>query len=293
MNAAAAFLVVLSASVMLAAQTPAAPNNPLQRTYRDGETFSWRMTGINEDWHYTIEAEDTVKKDPSGARIEELRWFNLTSDGHPQMLSPATDTFRQQLSLDSNRPPSGPDLTKVDPRLIGPITDLMTVYVDDWLANKTGQLHHAGDHLYVPNGMPSSWADGTRVLTGESAIDFDLTLKSVDPTTHTAVLLVHHVPPQKPTVHLAAEWMQAPVAGTANNWVGVTKTQDGKYEAAVGKETFDVTITVSTVDGRILSATMENLVSTVQRICEDAALTKCGDPQPHTIHRHIELALEP
>jgi len=26
--------------------------------------------------------------------------------------------------------PSGPDLTKVDPRMIGPITDFMTFYVD-------------------------------------------------------------------------------------------------------------------------------------------------------------------
>jgi hypothetical protein len=87
--------------------------------------------------------------------------------------------------------------------------------------------------------------------------------------------------------------MQAPVADTANNWVEVAKTKDGKYRAAVGKETFDVTIIVSTADGRILSASMENPVATSGRLCEDAALTKCGAPQPHTIHRHVEIALEP
>ena len=52
--------------------------------------------------------------------------------------------------------------------------------------------------------------------------------------------------------------MQAPVADTANNWVEVAKTKDGKYRAAVGKETFDVTIIVGTADGRILYASMEN-----------------------------------
>ena len=86
--------------------------------------------------------------------------------------------------------------------------------------------------------------------------------------------------------------MQAPVADTANNWVEVTKTKDGKYEAGVGKETFDVTIIVSTVDGKILSAIMENPVVTSSRLCDDAALTKCGAAHPHTIHRHIEIVLE-
>jgi hypothetical protein len=85
--------------------------------------------------------------------------------------------------------------------------------------------------------------------------------------------------------------MQAPVADTANNWVEVTKTKDGKFEAGVGKETFDVTLNVSTADGRILSASMDNPVVTSSRVCEDAALTKCGVAQPHTIHRHIEIAL--
>ena len=82
------------------------------------------------------------------------------------------------------------------------------------------------------------------------------------------------------------------MADTPNNWVEVTKTKDGKYQAGVGKETFDVTITVSTVDGKILSASMDNPVVMSARECEDAALTRCGEPQPHTIHRHVEIALK-
>jgi hypothetical protein len=85
--------------------------------------------------------------------------------------------------------------------------------------------------------------------------------------------------------------MQAPVADTPNNWVEVTKKNDGKYQAEVGKETFDVSITVSTADGRILSASMDNPVVMTSRDCDDAALTRCGDPQQHTIHRHVEIQL--
>jgi hypothetical protein len=168
----------------------------------------------------------------------------------------------------------------------------MTFYVDLWLANKLGALKKAGDHFYFSNPMPaSSWADGTHVLVGESAIDFDMTLKSVDAAAGTAVLVVRHVPPEKLAVTLPAAWMQAPVGDKPNNWVGVQKTQDGKLSAAVGQETFTVELTVSLIDGKILSASMDNLVKTVERICEDEALTKCSDPEPHEISRKINVAL--
>jgi hypothetical protein len=199
--------------------------------------------------------------------------------------------FVQPLSLDPNWMPSMPDLGKVDPKMVGPITDLMTFYVDLWIMNKIGILQHAGDHFYVPNPQTSSWADGTRVLVGKDLIDFDLNLQSIDQAKQTAVVVVHHVPPANPNLQLPAEWMQAPVANTANNWVEVTKTKEGKYEAGAGKETFDVAITVSTADGRILSASMDNPVVMSGRECEDAALTKCGAAEPQTIHRHIEVAL--
>jgi hypothetical protein len=284
-------LILLASAAIASAQSAVPTANPLTRHYREGETLTYRMTGVNEDWHYTAQADGIVKKAADGSFFEEFRWSNMTSNGQPVTLAPSTADFRQSLSLDPSRSPSSPDLTKVDPRLIGPITDLMTIYVDDWLDQKIGILHHPGDHFFVPNGRPSSWADGTRVITGQSSIDFDLTLQSVDAQKQTAVLLVRHVPPQKSTISLPAPWMQAPVADTPNNWIEVSKSQDGKYQAGVGKETFDVLITASTSDGRILSASLDNPVQQVSRTCNDAALTDCGPPQPHTIHRHIEIVL--
>ena len=58
-------------------------------------------------------------------------------------------------------------------------------------------------------------------------------------------------------IDLSVIGRKAPVADSANNWVEVKKTKNGKYAAGVGKETFDVTITISTADGRILSASMD------------------------------------
>jgi hypothetical protein len=286
-----AALAVLFACTLMPAQMPTQGSAPLTRHYRDGETLTYHMTGVNDAWHYTADAAATVKKTANGGYIEEFRWTGMTSNGQPYTLTPAMAQFVQPLSLDPNWMPSMPDLSKVDPKMVGPITDLMTFYVDLWIMNKIGIFQHAGDHFYVPNPQASSWADGTRVLVGKDLIDFDLNLQSIDQAKQTAVVVVHHVPPANPNLQLPAEWMKAPVANTANNWVEVTKTSDGKYEAGAGKETFDVTITVSTADGRILSASMDNPVVMSGRECEDAALTKCGTAKPQTIHRQIEIAL--
>jgi len=289
----AATLVALGiCSALEAGQAPSVNRNPLLRRYRTGETLVYRMKGVNENWHYEIQADGIVKEDSAGVYFEEFRWSKMLSDNQPVALSPASMEFRQHLSLDPSFNPVLPNLGQVDPKLIGPITDLMNFYVDEWLVVKTGQLIHAGDHFYVKNGAPSSWADGAHVLTGESAIDFDMTLRALDRTDNTATVLVRHLPPEKSQIRLPATWMEKPVADSPNNWVMVSKTPDGKYMAGVGKETFDVEMKVSLVDGRILTARMDNLVNTSMRQCEDKALTKCSDPMPHPISRKIELSLE-
>ncbi len=290
MKIAVTTLSVLLVSMAVTAQTPT-PSGPLARHYQDGEALSYHMTATNDDWHYTADASGTTKKMANGNYTEEFRWTGMKSNGQPVTLTPPTVQFRQSLSLDPNMMPSGPDLNKVDPKMVGPILDLMTFYVDLWLVNKIGILQHAGDHFYLPGPQTNSWADGTHVLVGKDRFDFDLNLDSIDPVKHTALVVVHHVPPSHASLDFPAEWMQSPVADTANNWVEVTKTEDGKFQAAVGKETFDVRIIVSTIDGRILSANMENPVVTNSRECDDAALTRCRALPPHTIHRNIEIAL--
>jgi len=291
MKCSIAALAVLTMPIWLHAQSPAPAGSPLTRHYREGETLTYHMTATNDDWHYTADATGVVKKTARGGYAEEFRWTGMTSDGQPVTLAPTMMEYRQSLSLDPSTFPSAPDL-KVDQRLVGPITDLMTFYVDMWLTNRTAVLKQPGDHFHVPNPQVSSWADGVQVTQGQDHIDFDLNFLSIDPANRTAVVVVHHVPPVKPNIEFPAAWMQTPIADTPNNWVEVRKTQDGKFQAGAGKETFDVSLTISTADGRILSATMDNPVMTTNRECEDAALTRCGDAKVHTIHRHVEIVLE-
>lgn len=264
----------------------------LSRRYREGEKLRYQMKAANEGRRYEVGASGVVKRDSDGKYFEEYAWSDLVVNGAPFNLPPASVQFRQVLSLDPEKVPSVSNLAQVHPMLIGPITDMLTFYVDLWLAIRLGQLNRAGDHAYQKRGKPASWADGTYVVLGQDSIDFDLTLTDVSQQEKVATLLVRHVPPEQPQIELPAPWMREPVARTPNNWVNVTK-RDGKFVAEVGKETFDVQIKVSLADGKILSATMENPVEAKQRICVDAALTACEDAKPRKILRHVEIALQP
>ena len=279
-------------ALVFLASVAAAQTSPLTRHYTEGEKLTYRMKGSNDGWNYEVQANGIVKKNAAGHFIEEYAWSDFKSDA-PMTLSPASLNFRQTLSLDPAAPPSIPDLSKVQPFLIGPITDLLTIYADLWMAARQSTLAHPGDHAYIKLGGPNSWADGNYVILGEDSIDFDLTLKDVNASTQVATLLVKHVPPAQPNVKLPARWMQVPVADTPNNWIDVKKNAAGKYVAEVGKETFDVEIKVSLKDCKILSATLDNPVQARKRECTDASYLDCGKPADHQIHRHIELEIVP
>lgn len=298
MKTLAAVLFVAASLVIIprgraGSQSPAsAPEsgNLFARHYQAGDKLSYHMTATNQDrlktMHYQARANAIVKQNASGQFYEEYQWSSLEWNGKNV---PVPADFRQLLSLDPNFKAPFPDIQHAGSGLVGPVLDLMTFYVDLGLAVRLGGLAHPGDHVYMKHGGPNSWAAGEGLILGEDAIDFDLTLKSIDQQSKTMTLLVQHVPPQNPQIHLPAEWMHTPVADTANNWVEVGKNASGEYRASVGKETFDDVIVISLADGRILSASMDNPVQVLERQCSDAELTACGKPIRYEIRRKIEI----
>lgn len=285
-------LVVAAVAIALAPSTTRAvldaAGNPLVRRYAEGETLRYLMKGLNRGRHYEVVASGVVRKNADGRFLEEYTWSDLVVDGAGVQLSPASASFRQRVSLDPGHVPSMPNLASVDRSLIGPVLDFLNFYADLQLAIKQPNLISPGSHVFFPRAAPNSWADGKIVLIGEDAVDFDITLTSVDTAAQIAVVTVRHVPPPNPQVHLPASWMRQPVGDTSNNWVQLTKAADG-YVASVGKEIIDVRITVSLANGRILSATMDNPVQVLERTCKDAALMDCGKPTRYDIRRQIQL----
>jgi hypothetical protein len=280
--------VVLGFGISTAAQDVAPAGRLLVRRYVEGETFAYLMKGKNNANSYDVTITATVKKNADGRFVDELAWSNGIVNGVPRQLSPAAQAIRVAVTLEGGVPFVLPNFTGAR-GLVGPVTDSLTFYSDLFVAMHGGTLNKAGDHLRVPIPMAPSWAGGL-VIIGEDSFEFDITLTTVDTAHGTARLLVKHVPPAAPKIRIPAEWMREPVADTPNNWVQVEKTATG-FDASIGKETFDVDLTVNLADGKILSATMDNPVTAVTRSCKDEALTQCGPSRPDPTFRHIEMTL--
>jgi hypothetical protein len=294
------FLLALIAGPALpgicAAQPPPVSPSILTRHYQEGEKLIYHMKATNKDrlttTAYEADAVGVVKKSTAGNFFEEYAWTNLVVNGKAVAMTPAMKDFRQDLSLDSAVPSRVPNLSQVV-QLLGPITDMLTFYADLWLSARLNKFAKPGDHFYFDAmaNTPNSWADGVQTLIGEDVIAFDITFTEVDAANKTATLEVRHVPPANPKLKLPAEWMRTPVADTPNNWVELRKESDGRYSGLVGKEIFDAIMKVSLVDGKIVSATLDNPVEVIERDCADQALTNCGDPMRYQIRRQIEITL--
>jgi hypothetical protein len=290
-------LALLHPAALTAQAAPlgAPPSLPstLQRHYQNGEIIAYRMQGDNQGHlqttRYQALANGVVNENSSGTFVEEFAWSHVHVNGATVPLTSASRQFREYLSLAPGFGLSIPDLSQVQPILIGPITDLLTIYADVQLAMRQRTLQRPGDHTFIKYGRPNSWADGRRVLLGQDAIDFDITLQSIDPARQVATLIVRHVPPVQPQIQLPADWMNPPIGDTPNNWVQIEKVSNGKFVAGVGRETFEDTIEVSIPTGSIVSATLDNPVQILERDCTDRTLTNCSAPMRYRIHRQVML----
>jgi hypothetical protein len=275
--------------ILLSALATSAQDGPLLvRRYVEGEQLQYLMKAQNDGGTYEVRINGIVKRLADTHFIEEFSFSDLMANGKSVTLSPSAQEFRAVITLRKGEPPfAAPDLSKA-PRLVGPITDLLTFYSDLFLAMFEGNLRKPGDRFYVPNPIVPSWADGNVVVIGEDAIDFDITL--TDMSAGVASLLIKHVPPAQPKIRIPAEWMRPPVADTPNNWVQVRKTKTG-FAASIGKETFDVELRIDLADGKILAARMENPVTKITRECSNATLTDCGEARRDPTLRRIEMTL--
>jgi hypothetical protein len=288
------FLTCLAVLVSVPSVSPAqADSTWLVRRYREGEKLLYRMRASNQGkggvTRYEAQAAGEVKKDSAGTFFEEYAWSDLRINDERVTLPPASLKFRQRLSLAPSSRPALPDLSRIHPGLVGPVVDLLTFYADVQLAMREPALTQPGDHVYVNDGSPNSWADGKRILIGEDAIDFDITLADVGLTDSVVTLVVRHVPPARPAITLKVPWMRKPVGGSPNNWVQVSTRDSGGFVASVGKETFTASIRLRLADGRVLTATLDNRVDVLERECRDSSLTLCTDPVRYRIGRRLEI----
>jgi len=275
--------------------------NILDRKYISGSTLKYEMSAFSrskfsQSLYYATSSHTVKVRAEDGVFFEKVMWEKLKVNGQEIDLS-ASANFFQLLSLNKKYKMPFPNVGAVHPDLIGPIFDLMNFYVDLSPNIHKGKLNVPGDTLFVKNSQPHSWAFGNIVI-GQSCIDFKLTL--MDVKDDFVVLNVRHIPPKDDfCVSLPADWMRDPVTTGFNNWVRVEKvggseSEPKSYSASIGTEIIDVRIVIDRLDGRILTATMHNPVSVVERRCKEfnnKKLSKCGPEERYVILREIGISL--
>src|SRR5579864_2074709 len=151
------FLAAIAQIATAQADEKGADSNLLSRHYRDGERGVYHMTATNQQGPQTIsyeaDAVGVVKKGDSGIWYEEIGWTNLIWNHEAVTLSSTAQNFRELLSLDPRYKLSVPNLGQLDPRLIGPVTDLLTFYSDLALEMRQSGFTKAGAHTYFQHGV--------------------------------------------------------------------------------------------------------------------------------------------
>ncbi len=120
--------------------------------------------------------------------------MDLRVNGNAAPLTLASKSFREHVSLSAGYKLSILNLALVQPNLIGPVLDFLKFYIDLNLAVRQHGLVRAGDHVFVKDARPNSWADGRNVLIGHDAIDFDISIDTADVLDQIAVVIVRRVP---------------------------------------------------------------------------------------------------
>src|SRR5260370_16308687 len=103
-------------------QAPSPQPDPLHRQYREGEKLAYHMKGINEAWHYEIDADGLVKKDAAGKFFEEYQWTHMESAGRPQQLAASAGGVPRRPAPPPPPKPPPPRFSQPDPHKIRPHT---------------------------------------------------------------------------------------------------------------------------------------------------------------------------
>ena len=146
----AAFIALVAAMSIPSGQDSGNTGGPLIRRYVEGEKTTYHMTASNKDVHrdlrYEADATCTVRKNADGVFFDDFEWTGLVVNGNAVQLPAGSNAVRQVLSRDPAFKIGVPDLSKVPPALIGPITDLLTFYADLQLAVRDSK-HQDGPML--------------------------------------------------------------------------------------------------------------------------------------------------
>lgn len=292
------FLVLLFLLIDATAQTNNTSNGKYFRQYQPGETSRYQLTTEvvhNGKWQSTIKAicELKVVTDSGGIPYEEVRWLRKT-------VITAKDTTEHTAAVQAVTPyrfslhPSGKlDLPKITvPDMTGEITDLHTFFVA--ISPRLGieHLHQQGDQYVSPKPVIGDFSNGRDILKGNDCLSVTLQLKQG--SEKEAELQTDFVPPATTCLTYLLDEMRTPVvAGIPNNFQMVRPAGAEHFNLFYGKENFTIISSLSRSNGRLVRASMNNLLTLQLKLNCDSSYANCAQTFPFHIKRTLYLELLP
>lgn len=180
-----------------------------------------------------------------------------------------------------------PDLGTIDPRLVEPVTDVITFFVAVSSGAGIANVQRAGDRYALPTPVVGRWAHGKETPVGEDCIAVSIMLREI--TSETATYVTAFEPPTERCLTPALPVMEAPIGQGPNNFQQVMVSAVDRA-AMWGREQFVVTTVVRRSDGTILEATMDNqLVLRTRLGCADETLQRCQMEVPMRLQRKLHF----
>ena len=268
-----------------------------RRVYSVGERYRYELrrnfftNGALRDIAVATSAHEVVGPAPLRERIAFER-LTVNTDGREEDRTSAFARFSPYLvSIAPDAPKDGlllPSLAGLESPATGMVTDLHTFLVAVSPQAGVEKLHRVGDRSEGSEPRVGDWSNAGSVPLGQDCVQISLRLVDLDD--ETATIETSFEPPAARCLALRAPWMARPVIAGAvpNNFQQVSRGADGLM-AMWGQERFVVRATVQRRDGKILRATMDNVLTLQVRTGCDDELASCAGEVPLSLRRTLTL----
>ncbi len=264
------------------------------RKYKPGEIYSYKLT--SESYRNdqltgkSIAISEHKVITDAGFLSEEIRWLGKTSylSGDTIKLdSIARKTDPYIISLSPGGKIPLPQLNS--PEMVGEITDLNTFWVAVSPALNAQQLSPMRTVIVSKTIREGDFADSVRILYGKDCMI--VTQALIATPGDYSVVATYFTPPLSFCLAPLLDTVAKKTFDEPNNFQMIQKGTGDKVNLFWGIESFTITTNIDNHDGRILEATMSNVLTLRMRYNSSKDLKTYDAELPVTIKRNLKLEL--
>lgn len=272
------------------------PNTTFSRKYKKGDIYRYRLitqSSFNGKLTgKTISVCELKVVDSAGVAFDEVRWISkhyITEKDTVDASEQAAQVKPYRISL---HPKGTVDIPKIEvASMTGEITDFNTFIVAISPKMDVNALQKKGDRFRKKDVVKGDFANGKDILKGTDCLQVSMAF--MDEDKQQVKLFTTFQPPADSCLAYLLDEMRTPVVKDTINNFQMVRDMNGAYGVFYGREFFDINTSVAKKDGKIMQATMYNLLSLkIKQHC-DYEYKNCRLEIPGTIKRELTLELLP